>query len=577
MPEIGSEIRNYFDEMAPPIGIGDVTARAPLPAGEGGVSPQGRRTRLIVAAAACVALVACVTLIVNTPESKERVEAGPASTAPGDGDWSWLTSSGAEVPQPEVPEGWKSLDFAEVRFAVPDEWVVPVSRSCATAASGVVLVSDGVEPGPSCSPSEPLPESVLTIERAAGAGLPGDAAMVGTLPATRISGPTCSGCPHPYRLDNGYQVSVTGPDAQRVLDTFTDSGARRMRQTGTEADNSGWRAIDFEGLSLRVPALWESSDIPASYSERRTATGISRSGMTNPGACGGAMFAHDRAPQVFLGTSRMVHSCPPRREVSLEPGDGLWIRSVAASAEWTDADTAAIGNPVGHGDVNGLDITVVQPDQRTRRTPGPVFDLVVDDGTAVHWISLGVGLDTSVARSILYSLHAGIAWIPPSTAATPSTVPPAAPTTTAVPVSTTSSVPPMAPTTPAPTVARPTVSCQTAVAVVVDDWGGVLDVDFTLTRDEVVSRADADAALARWAYPGTGLPPPTGDSTEQVAACVFDGFFGYIPGPSPQPGDPPRDYTAAKYLVFEDGSALLVARGKRDQTDGTVLLLPSDG
>ena len=141
-----------------------------------------------------------------------------------------------------------------------------------------------------------------------------------------------------YLFDIPYQLSVSGPHAEQVLGTFTNSGFQRVL---------------------------------------------------------------GRGPQASLGTSRLIPSCAPQIDFDLVPGDGLWIRSTADSQSQPD------GTQIAHGVVDGLDVTVAAMHRTVAGAPSPALDLVVRDGSATPiWVSLGVGTDTSIARSILRSLHA---------------------------------------------------------------------------------------------------------------------------------------------------------------------------
>jgi hypothetical protein len=381
-------------------------------------TPRPDRRRLLLAVAV-VALITCgfglVVAVTRGGRSQESVSGVDDTTAatvpdsilettpvpsttndPGTA-WSWLDQFGAEVQQPPIPDGWQVLDFEAFRFAVPPDWTVPRPLSCSLPAPGFVLIA-ATEPTV-CSSSDSS-TSVLSILPAADAGTSGTPTTIGTLSATEIP-PNCTGCAPTYLFDIPYQLSVSGPDAEQVLGTFTDSGFRRALQSGVEADTSTWQTVEYQGIAFRVPGDWPVNDLPASFDEVTLPNGgVRTSSQIDPGACGGAMFPAASKPAVSLGTSRMVPSCADITFFDLTSGDGLWIRSTADSRSQPD------GTQIAHGVVDGLEVTVVSMRRTLEGAPTPALDLVVRDGSASPiWVSLGVGTDTSTARSILRSLR----------------------------------------------------------------------------------------------------------------------------------------------------------------------------
>jgi hypothetical protein len=378
-------------------------------------SPRPPRRRLVLAVAAVALLAGGIGLVVavNRDDSSRESVSGfddttgvttlvsvaettpvPSTTTVSDTTWDWLDQFGAEVPQPPIPDGWKVLDFEAFRFAVPADWVVPSALTCSLPAPGFVLIAAS-EPT-MCASGEPPPPSVLSILPAADAGTPGTPVTIGTLSATELP-PKCAGCAPVYLFDIPYQLSVSGPEAEQVLGTFTNSGFQRVLQAGDEADTAGWRTVTYKGVAFRVPSQWAVVNNESNSSDPAGPVSL----QVDPGICGGPMFPSVLDPQVSLGTSRLIPSCAPQINFDLEPGDGLWVRSTADSLSQPD------GTQIGHGVVDGLDVTVVAMHRTQAGAPTPTVDLVVRDGSATPiWVSLGVGTDTSIARSILRSLHA---------------------------------------------------------------------------------------------------------------------------------------------------------------------------
>jgi hypothetical protein len=244
---------------------------------------------------------------ISAPGSTASATVTPATdiaptTGSGPTRWEWLAPFGAEVPVPGVPSGWKVLEFEDFRFAVPADWTVPVWSTCLTASPGDVFVSTRTEPSSGCDSAQPSPASFATIGPSAGGDESGTATTVGTLSASQLLDPACDGCFGTYRLDNNYQVSVGGPQAEAVLATFTDAGIRRVLQTGSQAATTGWQTISYGGVAMLVPSHWPVVDLPSSLVEQTNPYGSSQMSWTsNPDACGSAMFSGGRGARGVLG------------------------------------------------------------------------------------------------------------------------------------------------------------------------------------------------------------------------------------------------------------------------------------
>ena len=299
-------------------------------------------------------------------------------------DTSWLEPFGTESPMRSLPVGWQVMDVGAVRFGVPADWQVPMSGSCLMGtAAGVVLLPFLVD-GATCSPAPVLPENQLTVTRADGSD-PASApdAKVGDLDAWRMSG-----TPIPtFRVAGGIQVGATGPDASQVLATFTASGAHRALQAGPLVATTGWQTVTFDGVSMLVPPDWSPYDLANQDAKH----GV----MPDPGTCSYGWFATG-TPRVLLGSSDIVVGCAATMSWPTQPLDGAWIRD-RAGADLTPIATS--------GQLGDLDVSVVQPDMPGDTTISPIIDVIVHSDSADVRISIGVGTDPSIARTILHSIH----------------------------------------------------------------------------------------------------------------------------------------------------------------------------
>ena len=322
----------------------------------------------------------------NPPLSVDPTTASPASAestvAP---DTSWLEPFGTESPMRSLPVGWQVMDVGAVRFGVPADWQVPMSGSCLMgAAAGVVLLPFLVN-GATCSPAPVLPENQLTVTRADESD-PASApdTKVGDLEAWQIPG-----TPSPtFRVVGGIQVGATGPDATQVLATFTASGAHRALQEGPLLATTGWQTVTFDEVSMLVPPDWSPYDL--------TNQDVKHGVMPDPGTCSYGWFATS-TPRVLLGSSDIPVSCAATMSWQTQPLDGAWIR---------DRDGADLTPIAASGQLGDLDVSVVQPDLPGDTTISPIIDVIVHSNTADVRISIGVGTDPSIARTILHSIHA---------------------------------------------------------------------------------------------------------------------------------------------------------------------------
>jgi hypothetical protein len=350
MSDLGTRLRDYVDGAADPITLDEVEGH-PL-------VPGRRRSRRWLAVAAVLLLVVVLGAIATRSDPPRTVVTG--TTVPARLDW--LTALGDAVPSPDVPSGWKLVEFEAIRFAVPRDW--PLVQSCdrGQPENAVVLPMDFDWQTP-CDALSPWP--MLRLRR--GDGPRGLAAR-----------------------SNSYSwepsADMVEPTRSRVLGSFTDSGARRALQRGPVADTSGWRTVAFRGVAVRVPPDWPLVDLRAGPAVADA-----------PASCG-QTFASGHPPVAYVESSGGALTCGPETPgIDLGPGEGVWLQPAGADPE---------AEPITHGRIGGLDVTVVDIDL-TFGEPDPALDLVVETGEHWVWLSIGVGEDASVARAILRSLHRG--------------------------------------------------------------------------------------------------------------------------------------------------------------------------
>jgi len=312
---------------------------------------------------------------------------GPTTSVAAIADWSWLDAFGPESAVAAVPAGWRLMDVGVLRFAVPDGWAAPISRSCLQPEPVGVVLLDFLAPLATCSPEIGLPDGRLIIDFTE-AEPPSTApdVKVGQYDAWQLSDAPLA----TYRLANGIEISIGGPDAAQTLATFSDSGAQRVLHNGPVVETAEWTTVTVDDVSLLVPSGWDVVDLPHQDPNRGF--------FPNPGTCNDAWF-YVEAPRAFTGETDSVPSCILVRDRPTTPTDGVWIRDIAA-------DTSTPGPIVAHGTTNGLDISVVDRTLPDNDTVSPTLDLLVHTPSHVVRVSIGVGSDPTIARTILRSLHA---------------------------------------------------------------------------------------------------------------------------------------------------------------------------
>jgi hypothetical protein len=323
----------------------------------------------LAVAAVLLLLGGIVAVVLATRPDENHLVTG-TTTAP---EPDWLTLNGAEVASPPIPPGWKVLDFETVRFAVPNSWITPFR--CREQVERGVLVVASADSDSACTPGALGMSSAVRIIPRGNDARNISPARVGTFRAQRYV-QTCV-CPAVFGLPGDLDVTVTGPEAERVLATFTDSGARRVLQAGPVADSSDWREIKFDGVGVLVPAAWRVVDLIA--------------GKQFPAdACGGQLFPSDDDPAVLFGLPTGPIHCPIAPPGFVGPGDGVWVRPAGSA-----------NGPLKGYRIGGLDVVRLElvPDT------DPALDLVVVT-PAGRRMAVSIGTrDPSLARAILRSIH----------------------------------------------------------------------------------------------------------------------------------------------------------------------------
>lgn len=340
----------------------------------------------------------------TSPSSSTPSSSTPSSSVVGDSvptaafeDPTWLAVYGSEPAEPGVPAGWQVMDVGPVRFAVPAGWAAPNGFTCLDpAVTGYVLLADLIATTSTCGSDTAacpqgvceLPVSHMVIGSTRGAApVTAPDAHVGMFDAWRLTDEPIE----TYRLTNGVEVGVAGPDAVQILATFTNSGWRRVLQDAPLADSAGWKRVDFGGVFALVPPAWDlidlaHQDIPHGF-------------FPDPGTCQDPWF-WPGYPHALIDVAdpNIGAGCIVVVEWPIHPGDGIWMRGIGHDAN--------IGPDAASGVIDGMSVSVLdRPLPSDAATANPLVDVIVHTSTGAVRISIGVGLDPSVARTILHTLR----------------------------------------------------------------------------------------------------------------------------------------------------------------------------
>jgi hypothetical protein len=120
----------------------------------------------------------------------------------------------------------------------------------------------------------------------------------------------------------------------------------------------------------------------------------------NPAADHGAWF-YSVVPRVFIGKAdpNIVTGGLAVDQWPIAAVDAAWVYEIPA-------DTANIGPVIASGTTNCLQISVVERTLPDNNSIDLVLDLIVRSADHTVRVSIGVGPDASIARTILRSIHA---------------------------------------------------------------------------------------------------------------------------------------------------------------------------
>ena len=361
---IEDELRRTFREASPD------SAHLPDLAGEVWNRIRRRRQRR-TRGLAVVAVVGAALALVVTVQSvgdQERVQVDESGVAP----------SGSHLAAPlkmiAGPAGWRPVDYGNARMWVPGQWQVippgtctnvwfmrvfinqqsttcPPSQSHGVVPSPFYVVMDPLGPKPNAPMSTKLINGHLVFE--------GGSPFVAWVPDLEV------------------RLIVVGGDASNILATLGPSSRAAVLTDGPGPPAPGnWQTVTYDGLSIRVPPGWS----------------VVNAAISPAAPCGTPFAAH---PAAWLGTRSGTGFCAPLSPGEPQPEDGVWLQP-PTSLNGPNA-AATIRLP-------GLLRVQVLSELDSRGLYLLTVEVSTKGATSPIEMTLGLGTDPTIARTILYSL-----------------------------------------------------------------------------------------------------------------------------------------------------------------------------
>lgn len=291
------------------------------------------------------------------------------------------TTTSPAVTSAPTPKGWRIVDFGDARLAAPPNWSVTDLTGSSMPCVGHGGLAQRPEPGVELFRENLQSCSAVIVEPGTSADHPARAAR--TIHGIRLYLISDTVVSLAYAVPElGVTVALRGVDeALPVLETLTSSARRVVLAAGPAPRvPDDWRTVEYGGITVRVPPTMP----------------VKRLGAHNipPGVCSVQMFSQ---PGVFLGKGfvGVIHCGLILAGVVPAPTDGLWIRALPDEKRPppTKRFIDVTGLRLWLGD-SSVDPTLTIEPQREKGGRLPTV------------ITLGLGADPTIARTILYSIRA---------------------------------------------------------------------------------------------------------------------------------------------------------------------------
>jgi len=268
------------------------------------------------------------------------------------------------------PPGWQAVDYGNARAWVPGDWHVlfPGASECQVLANRVLI---NPQPG-KCLQQIPATASFLMIG-------PLSSSNPGNSSTRRVNGYLVV-----ERSDGSYsvpalsvQLTIAGPLTHAILATLGPSSRAAVLTAGSAPRApTSWQMITYGGLTFRVPPGWPTRD-----------------GTTFFAGCGGALFP---SPEVVVDRPHVFTDCVITGDTpAFQPSDGIWLVAQSGASSYGPDTTTLLTTPGGLRVSELIDLPDNNFEVTLYATPLPGKQVEID---------LGLGVDPTIARTILYSL-----------------------------------------------------------------------------------------------------------------------------------------------------------------------------
>lgn len=288
--------------------------------------PRRDRRRVLVLAAAIVALVASVTALVAIRRDDRAV--GTDDTAVDLAPVVTLSAPRTAHPVPLTPEGWDPVEWGNLRLSLPpDMSPFNLGNGCTTDTSVGLRIVCGDE----------------SVRISTGATDVVTDQLVNGMRVSWTAG-ECVGCQTMLLAELDTKVSVQRRDdasANAILGTVGPSGSWRYGNEARPSPPADWKTVTFAGMSIRVPPHWPIQTVASDE-----AASCPRSVIANTVVLDSAAPSDCAYSPVLLAPTdgvRMYLSKPPYDD---EP---LWPQQVIASTEGATDDDPWVVLRVGYG------------------------------------------------------------------------------------------------------------------------------------------------------------------------------------------------------------------------------------
>jgi hypothetical protein len=154
-----------------------------------------------------------------------------------------------------TPPGWSPLSLGSVQVSVPSSWLVEdPGYACGDRQQGMVFINE-----PPVLPNDSactLPTNVVELSSVTARLSSGyHQVVINSVPASERSSGSGRTRTEAVRA-LGVQVMAKGPLAVRVMATLTHSPLSVVLGSSVSSTPTGWRHVDFGGLSFSVPRQW---------------------------------------------------------------------------------------------------------------------------------------------------------------------------------------------------------------------------------------------------------------------------------------------------------------------------------